>query len=452
MVAPIGNSISLRLIGFLLGAVVLFNLALAFAVLAPVRRERDTVERLPLPAQAAAIVEVIEATAPADRPRLLAALNSASISVTLLDELPARAAGGRSAPILTRFLDRYDEAFASRDVHVDLQRRNGLRLDGERRGGWRPIRLYVRLHDGPWVAMEPVRSVLFSRVMARGLGIVGIVGVVVIVLLVVAVRQTARPIEQLAAGAREFAQKLDTPDLDTKGPRELRALATAFNDMKSRIRTLVGERTRLVAAIAHDLRTYMTRLRMRAEFITDPVQRERAERDIEEMTHLIGDTLLFARAAEGRDVGGASADIGAEVDAFVAIRRELGEQVSQAGPAASAPGVVEPIALRRMLANLTDNALRYGGAAEIFVRQVADTVVIEVMDRGPGVAESELDRLTEPFERLEPSRGRDMGGAGLGLAIVKALAESHGGSFQLSNRPGGGACAQVTLKALVKGS
>lgn len=446
--APLGNSISLRLIGFLLGAVVLVNLAMAVMVFAPAGRARDTA-RLPLPAQAAAIVEVLEAAPAADRPRLLAALNSASVSVKLVDALPPAAAAGKSAPILTRFLERYDDAFASRDVHVDLQRRSGLPFLDGRRADWRPVRLYVHLRDGPWVAIEPVRSVLLAGVLARGLAVVGLVGLVVIVLLVFAVRQTARPIEKLAAGARAFAQRLDAPDLETtKGPRELRALAAAFNEMKMRIRSLVHERTRLVAAIAHDLRTYMTRLRMRAEFISDPVQRERAERDIEEMSDLIGDTLLFARATEGREEGRGRTDVSAELEAFLAVRKELGDAVSFRG--ALAPGqqaVIEPVALRRILANLTDNAIRYGGAAEIAAKMDADSVVIDVLDRGPGIPESELDRVVAPFERLEYSRGRDLGGAGLGLAIVKALVDSHGGEFALLNRSGGGAWARVTLKA-----
>ncbi|MDP3736313.1 MAG: ATP-binding protein [Hyphomonadaceae bacterium] len=447
--APLANSISLRLVGFLLGAVVLFNLAMAVAFFAPIGRDRASAERLPLPAQAAAIVEVLEAASPKARPRLLDALNSASMSVRLVDVIPATAADGTSAPILTRFLDSYDEAFASRDVHVDLQRRGGFQGFRNRRDEeWRPVRLYVRLRDGPWVAMEPMRSVLLRGVLGRGLAIVGLVGLIVIVLLVIAVRQTARPIEKLAATARMFAERLDAPDLETKGPKELRELASSFNDMKRRIRLLVQERTRLVAAIAHDLRTYLTRLRMRAEFIADASQRERAERDIEEMSELIGDTLLFARTTEKRDERQARADVVAETIAFAAARKELGEAVIFAPPTApAAQAVVDPVALRRILANLTDNALRYGAAAELAVSLEPGWVIIEVADRGPGIPDAEIDRILAPFERLEPSRGREEGGSGLGLAIVKALTESHGGIFKLANRPGGGVCAHVSLKS-----
>lgn len=447
--APLGNSISLRLVGFLLGAVVLFNIAMALVFFEPLGRQQ-TAQRLPLPGQAAAIIDTLEKATAEERTQLLGAMNSATLAVRLVDALPPGAKQRRSAPVLTRFLDRYDAAFASREVHVDLQRNGeGFLGFGRQRPGWRPVRLYVHLKDGPWVLIEPVRSALFNDILGRGLAIVSLVGLLVIALLVVAARQTARPIEKLAAGARQFAERLDAPDLETKGPRELRELASSFNDMKYRIRALVSERTRLVAAIAHDLRTYMTRLSMRAEFIDDPRQRERAERDIAEMSELIGDTLLFARATERREEDVPAIDVLPEIRAFVAARKELGEAIALSDPQGPMPGIVEPIALRRILANITDNAQRYGAGSpvELSVARGDGAIVIEVADRGPGIPASELDRLVAPFERLEPSRGRTDGGSGLGLAIVKALAESHGGTFSLANRPGGGAIARVMLKA-----
>lgn len=439
--APLGNTMSLRLVGFLLGAIVLFSLAIAFAFLEPLGRDRVEHERLPLPRQAAAIVDALELASPGDRPRLLDALNSSSLSVKLLDALPASEVGESSAPVLTRFLNRYDEVFATHDIHVDVTRQDAAVQR------WRPIRLYVRLNDGPWVLMEPVRRTLAGGVVARGSLIIGFAGVLVIALLVLAVRQTARPIEKLASNAREFAERFDTPDLEERGPKELRQLAATFNDMKRRIRSLVQERTRVVAAVAHDLRTYMTRLRLRVEFISDPTQRERAERDIDEMSALIGDTLLFARSTDTQGDNGVSTDLVAETEAFVRARTETGDSVTLLTPPEGALFAhVDPVGFRRILANLTDNAIRYGAAAELLLKREDKGIVVEVADRGPGIPESDLGRVTAPFERLEPSRGRDGGGAGLGLAIVKALAESHGGAFTLTNRPGGGIVARVSLK------
>lgn len=451
--APIGGTISLRLIGFLLGAVVLFNLVMALAIFAPIGRSHVETWRLPLPAQMAAIVDVIDAAPQADRPRILTALNSSALSVSIVEALPAAddgEAGGRpsSAPILTRYLDMYDQAFATRDLHVDIQRQGILARFAGGGDGWSAVRIFVKLADGKWARIQPVHGALMSDVLPRGLLIVGVTGLIVIILLVIAVRQTARPIERLASSARAFADKLDAPDLDVKGSKELRDLAAAFNDMKTRIRSLVQERTRLLAAIAHDLRTYLTRLRMRAEFISDPKQRERAEADIAEMSALIDDTLLFARSVERQAEPCRSTDVAAGFADFLAARREMGDPIS--GPAAPAGPLfarMEPVALRRILSNLTDNAIRYAGQAELSLRSEGGRMVIEIADRGPGIATDDIQRMVAPFERLDPSRGRDAGGAGLGLAIVKALVDHHGGDFTLANRPGGGLVASVSMLA-----
>jgi signal transduction histidine kinase len=442
--APIGSTISLRLIGFLLAAVVLFNLAMALAFFGPIGHQNEG-GRLPLPRQMAAIVDVIDQTAAADRPRILTALNSQTLSVEVIDALPVAVQGEASAPLLTRFLDRYDEAFAARDIHVDLQR-NGF-LSGGDGDRWSAVRVFAKLADGKWVAIKPVRAAILGGVLWRGLLIVGIAGLVVIVLLVIAVRQTARPIETLARNARTFADRLDAPDLEVRGSKELRQLAVSFNDMKTRIRSLVQERTRLVAAIAHDLRTYLTRLRMRAEFISDPAQRDRAENDIREMSALIDDTMMFARAADQPPDDRIVTNVAEELVSFVKARQEMGDAVTFAPPSIALPAKIAPVALRRMLANLTDNAVRYGKQAELSAWASDNMVVLEVADRGPGIPEADLARVVAPFERLEPSRGRLGGGAGLGLAIVNGLADLHGGSFSLANRPGGGLAARVTLRA-----
>jgi two-component system osmolarity sensor histidine kinase EnvZ len=441
----LSRSISFRLIALLLGAVVLFNLVTAIVFFGP-HRERDNV-RLPLPAQAAAIVDVVDATPADQRDRLLQALNSDTMAVRLVDDLPRRAVAKGSAPIMTNYFTSYDEAFANRDIHIDLERQGRLRRwFGRGSGDWRPVQLYVRISDGQWVAIQPVRSALLRGVLARSMLVVSLAGGAVIVLLILAVRQTARPIETLAAGARTFADRLDAPDLEVKGPREIQSLATAFNEMKVRIRGLVSERTRVVAAIAHDLRTYLTRLRMRAEFITDDVQRAKAERDIEEMSQLIDNALLFARSSEKGGDAAAVTDVAVELSAFAAARAELKDPVTLGAlPAGALKARIDAVAFRRAVANLTDNAVRYGGSARIVVSRTADQVIIDICDNGPGLPETEIDRMMAPFERMEPSRGRQGGGSGLGLAIVKQLVESHGGEFSLFNRPEGGACARVRL-------
>lgn len=304
----------------------------------------------------------------------------------------------------------------------------------------------MRLSDGAVLVMERRPPIAVRSYIARMVMITGSITLTLIAVLIVAVRQTARPVAELARAVRRFADEMDAPDLAERGPREISDLAAAFNEMKANIRGLVDQRTRMLAAVAHDLRTYLTRLRLRAEFIDDPVQRSKAAGDLDEMSALLDDTLMFARDATVRAVRAEPIDIGQEVAAFVAVRRELGEPVKQVE---SAPDRLmarcSRLALRRMLANLADNAIRYGSAARLAARATQGGVEISVEDDGPGIPQADLARLAEPFERLEPSRGRATGGAGLGLAIVRALAESQGGRLSLRNREGGGLAASVWL-------
>jgi signal transduction histidine kinase len=226
----------------------------------------------------------------------------------------------------------------------------------------------------------------------------------------------------------------------------LRELSAAFNTMQGRIRGLMDERTRMLAAIVHDLRTYLTRLTLRAEFISDDAQRAKAGTDLAEMSQLLDDTLLFARQDAGRGDGARSIDIRRELEILVALRLERGQVVLLA-PEAAGAAWASPLALRRMIDNLVDNAARYGGAVTVDARPLGRRVEITVLDDGPGLPDAVLETITAPFERGEVSRNRRTGGAGLGLSIVKALAQGQGGRLTLANRPEGGLAAMIDLPA-----
>lgn len=445
---PLLNSVLVRVTGILLAVTVCAILLIAWALFAPIGRERSDLAMFPLPAQALAIVDVLDAAPPEIRPRVLDALNSRALAVSIADELPAaRGRQSAAAAPIERFFKRYDEAFAEREFHLVMRRTPFLArvFSRKARGDWEPARLYVRLIDGPFVVIEPARAVVFDGFLARAMALLGVLGLLILAGLVLAMRQTAKPVRDLADHARTFADKLDAPDLPEAGAPALRDLALAFNHMKRRIRGLVDERTRLLAAIAHDLRTYMTRLRLRVDFIDDPEQRARAERDIEEMSALIEDTMLFSRASAGREAEGAVCDLGAEAADVIASRAELNESLYGERIDASVSAALTPLACKRVLSNLIDNALRYGGAARVSVFADQGEAVLRIDDDGPGVPEDQLDRVTAPFERLEPSRGRDGGGAGLGLAIVRALLEAHGGGLSLKNRAEGGLRAEARV-------
>jgi signal transduction histidine kinase len=252
--------------------------------------------------------------------------------------------------------------------------------------------------------------------------------------LLFAIRQTTRPIARLNEGVRRFGSALSAPDVVPAGSAELRELAVAFNDMKARIAGLVEERTRILAAVAHDLRTYLTRLRLRADYIVDDEQRSRAENDLSEMAALLDDTLLFAKPRQRRSFG-QSINVADELVAVASIRRDAGQEVSVdlEGIGRATTIMVDPLSLRRMLANLLDNGLRYGSHVMLAASQSGSAVAISVCDDGPGVPDELLRRLGEPYLRVESSRDRSTGGAGLGLAIVRALAAENGAELQLAN-------------------
>ncbi|WP_304190696.1 cell wall metabolism sensor histidine kinase WalK [Phenylobacterium aquaticum] len=409
---------------------------------------------LPLPRETLAIAEALEGARDGpERGRILAAVDSSVVSAHLQPDfpevVPGLPAGGRLAKGGV-FAD-YATALSGREFRVDTRRRFWIRyLTGDwRDDGPAPVRLSVRLRTGEVLVVERRPSRVLRTYLLRGVFVMGAVAAVLLSALVLAVRQTARPVAELAAGVRRFATDLDAPDLTLEGPREIRELAADVNDMTRRIRALIGERTRILAAVAHDMRTYLTRLRLRAEFIDDANQRERATVDIEEMSSLLDDTLLFA----GLDAGLAvftPVDIVAELAAFTETRTAMGEPVTwRAPPHLPAVRMSSPLALRRMVGNLVDNAIRYGGEARLAAGVEAAQVWIEVTDRGEGVAAEDLARILEPFSRLEPSRARQSGGAGLGLSIVQGLAQAQGGALTLRNslEPGAGLIARLSFPA-----
>jgi signal transduction histidine kinase len=219
-------------------------------------------------------------------------------------------------------------------------------------------------------------------------------------------------------------------------------LIQAFNRMQSRIAELVRNRSFMLGAISHDLRTYLTRLRLRIELMPDADARERATRDVEGMQNLVEDALMFARGTFG-------ADEQRPVDLGALVRRECAERdggkVRLSAPAEPVTVTGDAAALARVVGNLVDNALKYGEAAEVSAARCGDLAEIIIDDHGPGIPAGERERIFEPFRRLEESRNRERGGAGLGLAIARQVIESHRGTIRVEDRPGGGARFRVQL-------
>lgn len=303
--------------------------------------------------------------------------------------------------------------------------------------------LAVRLHDGTWIRIAddapPARQSWPFVLLAQ----VGLLLAAAILVSLYAVGRVTRPLALFAEAARALGRDIRRPPLPETGPTEVRRAARAFNRMQQRLVGFIDNRIRMLAAISHDLKTPVTRLRLRAELLGDETVRRQINADLDEMDAMLAGTLAYLRG-EGRAEQVQPVDVEALVASIAADTQELGQNVSWHG-AAKTPYPARPQALRRCLNNLVQNALRYGGSAEIALEERAGEIVIRVGDRGPGLPENELERVFEPFYRMEGSRNRETGGTGLGLAIARDVAEAHGGSLALANRRGGGLEAILTL-------
>ncbi|MBB2698088.1 sensor histidine kinase [Rhizobium phaseoli] len=261
-----------------------------------------------------------------------------------------------------------------------------------------------------------------------------------------AVRLAIRPLGRLAAAADALDPDKDGPALGEAGPSEVAHAARAFNAMRERIAHYLEERVQILAAISHDLQTPITRMRLRADMAEDSPEKDKLMYDLGEIQRLVQDGIAYARSAHGNGEKNARIDLASFIDSIAYDYQDTGKAVTVVGLVQGA-AFTKPHALRRILSNFIDNALKFAGAAEISVERNAENdIVISVMDRGPGIPDEMLEAAMQPFFRLEQSRNRETGGTGLGLAIAQQLTAKIGGSLKLYNRVGGGLAAEVTIR------
>lgn len=262
---------------------------------------------------------------------------------------------------------------------------------------------------------------------------------------VIAARRFARPISAFAHVAERLGVDTTAPPIAEGGAYELRIAIRAFNRMQERLKRYLGDRTQMLAAMSHDLRTPLNRLRLRAEFIEDQDQQRKMFGDLEAMNLMIDQTLAFARD-DAQQEPRRLVELSVLVEDVCEDAADAGVSVSYTGPR----GVnvcCRPTALSRAVANLVDNAIKYSGAAQVRLLPGSDRIVILIEDLGPGIPPEECERVFAPFYRLEPSRNADTGGVGLGLSIARTIAREHGGDVTLANRRNHGLCACLELPA-----
>ncbi|MGL4635289.1 MAG: ATP-binding protein [Beijerinckiaceae bacterium] len=301
----------------------------------------------------------------------------------------------------------------------------------------------LQMPDDSWVNVS-----VFSRltppasshgtVLSTSLMALGVIGLSILL-----VRWMTRPLQTFADAAHRLYESADQATVPEEGPREVRELASAFNEMQARIKRLIDNRTQALAAVSHDLKTPLTRLRLKSEGLKDRALATSICGDLAEMEAMLDQTLVYLS-------GDKSDELIRSLD-LAALIQTLADEASDAGSDVTVSGLSRltiegrPLALRRALGNLIANAVKYGERARIAVATEADSATITIDDDGAGIPESDMERAFQPFQRLEQSRNKETGGFGLGLTIARTIVAGHGGSLTLANRAQGGLVALVVL-------
>ena len=311
-------------------------------------------------------------------------------------------------------------------------------------GGGNQYQVHLTLSDG-----SPLTIDVHPNPMGLSTWLPVLLGVQLVLLggcACLAFRLVTRPLKQLATAAESLGPDLKSEVIPDHGPVEVAHAAAAFNAMQQRIAGYLAERVQILAAISHDLQTPITRMRLRLDLMDPSETQERLVQDLRAMEHLVREGVTYARTLHGSAEAAARVDIDALLDSLSYDYRDGGTPIAVEGKV-GVPVETRPQALRRILTNLIDNAIKFGGDAEVMVSRESGNLAIAVLDRGPGIPEAELERVMQPFYRLETSRNRGTGGTGLGLAIAQQLAQAMGGRLALANRQGGGLQATLTLPA-----
>ena len=300
----------------------------------------------------------------------------------------------------------------------------------------------IRLPDGQWRLVSAMGGAIEPWQWQSLLWLLGTLLIAVPLAWIIS-RRVAAPVDLFSAAAERLGRDPTVPPLpDINGPPEIAAAVVAFNNMQARLKRYVDDRTTMVAAIAHDLRTPLMRLTLILEDAPAPMKLS-AEAEIKEMTDRIRGALAFVRDVS-QPARRQRLDLRTLIESVADEAADRGANVT-VKPGDDVIVDADVAGLRALLVNLVENAVRYANGAQLTLRRVDKQAVVEVTDDGPGIPESQLEQVFEPFYRLESSRSRATGGTGLGLASARAVATAHGGNVTLANRPEGGIVATVSL-------
>ena len=404
-----------------------------------------------LPGRFAALLDVLDATPDAERPVVIAAAQRPGVHVRLLDA-PAPNLVNSREPDANLLRSRIEAVLTvPRPVFVaDSYRPADQRTGGNGGRVQNGVLVEAALSDGHWLllvsnlipppASDPVATEFSRASFAAWLAISILLG---ILLSVLAARRLVKPLSELAIAVEQLGGSADAPPITPRGPREVQGTIQAFNRMQERLRRFNEDRTRMIAAMSHDLRTPLTRLRLRVELVEDHDQQQKMLGELDMMGEMIGSVLSFARDDSHREPR-SLVDLSALVEGICEDASDAGEPVTFSGPR----GVTiscRPTSMQRAISNLIDNAVKYGRSAAVTLITEAQHALITVEDEGPGISRSEREKVFEPFYRIESSRDPATGGVGLGLSVTRSIVWEHGGDISLATRKGGGLIVRVEL-------
>jgi signal transduction histidine kinase len=406
---------------------------------------------LQLPGRLATLLDILDRTAVADRPTVLAAAQIPKVQLRLLDT-PARNLGNRGEPDAEVIRHRVEAALTvARPVIVADRYRLADEKAGPAGGRVEAGRwIEASLANGQWLLVAsnldpppPNDPVAAKFSIASFVACLVLSLAFVALLSVVAARRLSRPLSELSTAVDRLGASGDDVPIPPRGPREIEGIIMAFNRMRERLRRFNEGRTRMMAAVSHDLRTPLTRLRVRIEMAEGLADRQKMLNDVDTMNGMVESILVFARD-DAKQEPRSLVDLSALVEGICQDAADAGEKVTFSGPL----GVTiscRPTAMRRAISNLVSNAVKYGDTAAVAISYGDDRVLITVDDEGPGIPRSERENVFEPFYRIGAARDPNTGGVGLGLSVTRSIVWEHGGDITLGARKGGGLSVRVEL-------
>ncbi len=404
-----------------------------------------------MPYRINAIIGVLNATPPDERQAVIGALELPELSIRLLDHpFPMMTDGVEPDEILL-----HNKIVAALTVPRSVIVNDRFRFADRRhpsefdRVHW-GVRIETTLYDGQWILFvssldppvpgDPIATRFQRTSLATWLAMTVVLG---ILLSLIVARRVARPLSDLAIAVEQLGGQGDTTPIDANGPAEVKRAIEAFNRMQARLRRFNDDRTRMIAAMSHDLRTPLTRLRLRTELIDGHEQQPKMLAEIDLIGGMIESMLAFARDDSKREPR-SLVDLSALVEGICEDAADIGDAVTFSGPR-DVTISCRPLALRRAFTNVVDNAIKYGDKAEVTLISESSRAIIVVDDEGPGIPLTERDKVFDPFYRIEDARSPDKAGVGLGLSVTRSIVLEHGGEIVLAEAKNGGLRVRLEL-------